>query len=400
MKELKYLSPSKACNLPHCETYTFSLDGLRSYHEWKTNLLKSFIEKSNYYSFHPEIISIFHRLLSKNGDIITIRGEGSLYLYNWTNGEPLFLLLYNDLYYVSDEAYWLSAYPFLRKKLGHLGNQITEINTSIFSDWREADRDIPDSIAIITQNDHIGHFLYDELPLLRIGLIAKGDKSRLLTSNKSVHEALQALSGNYGPYFSYPKQGNYRLRGQKFIRSYANSFFSKAYLSSISNLKLDLELHIDKSRDTSGQIINRVFLTRGKRYKTRIANMDDIQQCLSNLGFRTIETDMMTFKELKLLLGTASVIVAECGTTTLIACLFSSHSSKVITLVPQEILAEPSAPMLVGGLPYMLAFITKLDFVCGQSVIKNHLVQTSNIVMYDVQRLEHSVNAHCGRVWI
>ena len=94
--------------------------------------------------------------------------------------------------------------------------------------------------------------------------------------------------------------------------------------------------------------------------------------------------------ELSILLETFSIILAESGTTTLVAALVSCHH-KVISLCPKRLLHEPDDAMLLSGLPYILMFPHKVYFILGESV-EQSLIQSSDVCKYNIQEIDHLIN--------
>jgi len=90
-----------------------------------------------------------------------------------------------------------------------------------------------------------------------------------------------------------------------------------------------------------------------------------------------------------------SIVLAESGSTTLVASLATQMHQKVISFSPKRLLQNPTNDMIKSGLPYILSFPYKVFFISGESVLYSP-VQSSDVCTYklsDITKLISELSA-------
>ena len=373
------------------------LDSITGYAIWRNKISEQVLSASHKQKWNPIIARCFIDRLYKEATIYVLNGEATVYQYYWGNGEPLILVAWGD-HFFRENLFWLSAYPFLEsistnKRLFRLSSE-----QQIFQAAKSKHKAI-----IASYNNHFGHFCFDNMPILRmVGLThKKTDEIVLLPEGlrKDICSASEVQLRNYSVVNNFaisskmPQSGLLcRTQFKSLTEIFTSNLMSNAFL-----LRNSYRLVLDCKKSEQALICNaspeRLFFCRKGDFASRIYNQREILRLLTWKGFAIIDPSEYSPTQLSRLLRSARLIVSEAGTATLLANIFSSTQTKVITLLPERLFLQPDPEMIESGLPYILCFMNKTE-ICTGSSVKKHRIQTSDIVQYDSIKLERIIDCH------
>ena len=233
-------------------------------------------------------------------------------------------------------------YPFIRD----LSGSHFSVDHSLF----DFAGDLCDNTMLISHNNHFGHFIGDDLPLillsrlspikfplnlLGLGQIPSGILSnlRLLISPSSV---IQSYPISKSSFFNCPNYISYTLSNP-----IARSFLLYQFLHSQR-----VCLPLTKS----------YIVLREGHYASRVMNYNEIRHLAVSNGFIPIDSTLYSLDDLINLLSDAKTVICESGSTTLLVSICCNHRTRIISLQPDLLFKTPSPDMLESGLPYVLSY--------------------------------------------
>jgi hypothetical protein len=379
--------------------WIINLNDLSSFKVWLKRLATAIENSQLQDEWHDVALEYFKYKLNAPPHIYKLEGAASTLAFKWQNNEPLIIPLWNNKI-IRETDYWLSYYPFLQRCNGNMSAW------SIRDGWQII-RSTCDNEAscIVSHNGHFGHFIYDNLPFLQLLAISmnnylgpiKGIPETLsndikLLANFALNSRLAKVSHshidcNYGTGSKIIEICNHN----NFCDIFSNNIFVNAYLLKSLHAKL-LNIYKDCDNCVPGSSSpSLLFFYRNGDYKSRIYNFTEIKKSLGDLGFYLCDPSQLNPIDLCKLTQDADIIVAETGTTSLVANIFSPDKTKVISLVPERLASQPTRSMLESGIPYIIAFYPKASIFKGHSI--QHLsIQTSDTVIYSAEKLARTID--------
>ena len=251
----------------------------------------------------------------------------------------------------------------------------------------------------LTHNNHFGHFLIDNLPLLSL---ANGPMRSQMLNKDSLYsnnprQVIKDLINRTCPSLQYKirtdiedascQHISYTFKSQTNFEIISSNILCNAYLieqrsrNKTNNLKTSNTWSRDKVKKAE-----HIFLVRGNKYTSRVSNITELTNYLKSIGFLVVDPTEKSLDEIKALLNSSKIVIAESGSTTLNALWFCSESCKIISLVSDELIFNTSTPMIHGGLPYVLPFLNRIKLFIGESKTY-YETQSSNSCKYDCRKL-------------
>jgi len=270
----------------------------------------------------------------------------------------------------------------------------------------------PDSeILVASHNDHFGHFILDDLPGL---LLLNGPLLSMLGSSHPrlpikyrpsiidiLTSALKSTRVNEHVDFidkqvkAVKASNGILLRNAICHQLIPASPFTNAYIwEKLKTRTLDGFSHTSTTGLAKPGL---VFMSRTGIHKTRIANYNCISKMLAAHGFIELDASKYSIKEYAHVLSACRIIVCEAGSTTLAASMFCSEKAHIISMQSERLLRDTSSGMLLGGLPYCLAFPERLTIVLGK-VVNQDPIQSSDLCIYDEDSLLGTIQEICSRL--
>ena len=379
---------------------------LKGFNEWKARALISFRVRLEPLGISDNVKQYFELCLSEDHYAYIISGPADVIIHKWPSSEPKILPLWNGILIQSD-PYWLDSYPFLKRSLN--SSNITHVpsqreyelqGVSLFKGhqpWSAcANRNV--AATIISHNNHFGHFISDNLPLYAaIGRFLKAYCGVLPVKfpfryRKAILEAL----GHYCPELDEGEYPNgmkltqvindqpcgttIMLKMPLVIDVLPSNVLTNSFLSSflLGNKKLLSEVAV---KDKGVSMGLKLFLSRQGEYSSRIANREEVVSVLKSYGFLIVDPASLTLDRLLYLFAAADVIVSECGSATLNACIFSPRRTRIVSLVPRRLIQDTDDAMTRAGIIYSLGFCDRTVFCMGETV-EYSSVQSSDLVYY------------------
>lgn len=366
------------------------LKRLKSYRLWANKLASALYQHKSNTGLADSAIQYMLGLLNENGNMYYIIGKADIYIYHWDSGEPKVIPIWKPGFLLQEEVYWLNFYPFISKCKDKHEYQIDERKFKMYKLPYSEDR----GYYLSTHNNHFGHFLLDNLagltllkgPLSEIsgdrlfGPIypSKGGIDELLKWCFESHKNILPLHATCDKSLNL---SNVCYKDVDFIEIAQSSLLSSAFLWEISSYaKLANSVKV-KGNHYSYEKTSNVALIRGGIYESRIYNKIEIITYLQDLKFDIVDPSELAIDDLVARLRRSKVVLAESGSTTLTALFFSSKECKIISLNPARLLLEPDESMIRGGLPYLLAFSHRINFVLGETIVRKP-IQSSDIAQY------------------
>lgn len=386
---------------PTCTTQIVSHTQFNSYQAWAEKSASAFEELVILHNISTRFLSQFYTQLFKPPPILIITGKAELFTYIWPNGEPKTIICWNKTI-ISRSSHWLRSYPFLsldttlsRQRLNVYRVQ-KNYNSQIASLPVEDEKTFS---VLLSHNNHYGHFLLDDLPLLGLASYLHPQHTLLAIDHNiktSILDTLhtltldkvraQAVCDKYSDSQSeaVPFTANLNiLHSNKHIEIVCSSPYLRAYV-------FQLLFSPYLSNQPSTRRPKKVFLSRKGIYGSRISNYEEVEAFLLRNKFLVIDPSQYPLVDLLQMIYGSEIIVTECGSTCLNALLFSSNATRVIALVPRRLVQEPTQTMLLGGLPYLFCYPHKLSLVTGDT-IKTHDIQSSDIVHYSLCDIDQAL---------
>lgn len=391
---------------------------LKGFNEWKARALISFRTRLEPLGISDKVRQYFELCLSEDHYAYIICGPADVIVHKWPGSEPKILPLWNGILIQSD-PYWLDSYPFLKRSpysasITHMPSQ-REYNlqgVSLHEGHQTGaactDRNI--AATIISHNNHFGHFISDNLPLYAaIGRFLKAYCGVMPAKfpfryRKGILEALD----HYCPELKeveYPNSmklaqviddqlcgTTIMLRMPLVIDVLPSNVLTNSFLSSLlrGNKKLVSEV-TEKDKVVSMGL--KLFLSRQGEYSSRIANHKEIASVLESYGFLKIDPSSLPLDRLIYLFTAADIIVSECGSATLNACIFSPQRTRIVSLVPRRLIQDTDDAMTRSGIIYSLGFCDRTVFCMGETV-EYSSVQSSDLVYYKIDDIINCLDPH------
>lgn len=366
---------------------------LQSYQTWKRKL-----QLALFANIENGIISTsvaYEAIKTLKGDafLYSIGGLARVIYFMWGNGEVKILPIWQSKFIIQPNLSWLLSYPFL-KRIRNSNQHHMQFHVSDGLVDSPFSRDETLSVFLnASHNNHFGHFLLDNLPLLSyldgpLGAEYAGRPMKGLYSYRRGINELLSFSGitllNNDIYeFENLQTNPCSVQYRECIDVVSSSTFVNAYLWRSKYLRLE---RVPKLTQTS----RRIALLRSGDFATRIFNKVELDCCLLANEFEIIDPSLLQISDLVDKLMRADLIVCESGSCTLNACMFSANKTRIISLNPSRLLLCPDAAMVMGGLPYLLPFIDRIEFIHGNTCVASP-IQSSDICIYDLRALEKRI---------
>lgn len=369
------------------------IGSLQSYHAWKRKLQRALNANVEKGTISTSAVYDARKTLGGDACIYTIGGPARVLYFMWGNGEVKILPIWRSKFIIQPVLYWLPSYPFLKriKDCNHPDIQLYVsdglVSSSVSSD---------DKFSVFlnaSHNNHFGHFLLDSLPLLSClngplgakyagkpmkGLYSygRGINELLSFAEISIRNHEMCESGN-------PSIRHYSVEYRECLDIVSSSTFVNAYLWRRKYLRLERVRSLK-------QPSRRIALLRSGDFATRISNRVEVDCCLLANGFKIIDPSSLEISDLVDILINADLVVCESGSCTLNACMFSGNKTRILSLNPARLLLRPDSAMVHGGLPYLLPFIDRIEFIHGNTRVASG-IQSSDLCDYDLRILEQRI---------
>lgn len=362
------------------------LSNYDSFTEWKGKLLTNLLQNQKNY---PSCNKVWEHLAdivdSGDGSIYHVEGEGSITAFRWPNGEYKHVALIEDEI-VGENSFWLKQYPFLRYD-ARTNKYMLKIN--VLEHKRITQNDC--NLTIISHNAHYGHFIADDLPRLYSGLL----------NNKSIPMATPSSSA---PFFASRelkrRKVNFRILSDtvheanqcisyqgRVIHTYITDWVVKSLIVRKAIFSIPQEKNVSKKeKQISSASEKFIFVKRSRKFGSRIANLQEIEEFLERIGFNTVCLDELSLTDCKELFSRCKLAITKSGSTTLSTAISLKSEARLISLQPRRLFAEPTHEMLYGGLPYTLFYHPNITILLGDEVRHSH-VQSSASCTFQTKEL-------------
>jgi hypothetical protein len=364
-----------------------SLHELRAYAIWKKSIINGLLENRYCSLMSGKAYSYFIRMLNQEQSLACLEGKGKVFEYIFKNGERKLISLWDDQFIVQPDTYWLRHYPFIRQYRTNSHEALLDEQQIRYFPLA------PNATNLfLSHNDHFGHFIADNFPA--IALLSICPISHRFSSGKCI-PLPAGYKGSINSSFALLKTtplGDISMPEGHSPAS-INGFETESSLLEIIPSSLAASVFIwSQIKDRILGLANpkddnaypeKVFLARGGIFKSRIHNYEYVSKSLESNGFEVIDPCELSLVELIQLLSRASYIVAESGSTTINAALFSRNSTRIVTLCSERLLTNPSEGMIRSGLPYILCFADRIRVVTG-TLAKAMPIESSDICEFCV----------------
>lgn len=382
-----------------------SLDPLKSFQEWRQNLKVAFKKLKATHSICEEVANSFQEALNESHSIYKIEGKSDVIIYHWPNAEPKIVPLWGNIIIQSD-LYWLEFLPFLNE----IEKNATKIDT--FKTYKFQPNDFLYILEgnfqpiknrlIISQNNHFGHYLLDHLPLIELlngpfgGINVNSYKPidypykdsiidlLLMSIPQSIDNKMLTRSRSTEKSIFNQLAQPLIITHEKLIDLLPTNHYTNAYLW--SQIRDKFHLNNSLALKIQDQKSTKVMLIRSGDYKTRIENWEDIKKYLTEIGFIFIDPSQNSAHEILVILRNAGIVICESGSSTLNATIFANPKARIISLNPKRLFQQPNLSMIHGGLPYLLAFCDRIEFILGETTEQAH-IPSSDIARYKISKI-------------
>ena len=235
---------------------------------------------------------------------------------------------------------------------------------SINHDYSFSRKD-PDVYLLLSRQQY-GHFLYDDLLPLVSHLIRQKSTNvvvRLLYSKcwqrRLVHEIfdLCGLSVDIDEHRLLRCTHNFFLCGKMILSRYP-------YLSHDWNSLFPWKRPCKTSYPNYNVYISREMFDETRQ---RLVNREALKSLLSKFRFRSVYPELLTVNEIVDVLSRASIVVADPGTTPLIAGLFTPSSTPIIVLQSARTAIHCSMDYAYSGWRYHLPWLNQFQYLYCKS---------------------------------
>jgi hypothetical protein len=346
-----------------------------------------------------QVIELLLGYYSRESKQIQLDGPGQLLNYHFPGGEIKSVAIRSNVLLV-DSLYWVPSYPFLDV----VGKEDCErrllrvaIKKELF-DFRQSGGDPNSGIILVSHNNHYGHFLFDDLPRLRLDTSTLSmSKTRLAYEYcESIHQLIGVTLGTNTAQASTIGKAN-SLNTVTESKRVISSHLTNPVVNIFLLRKIIDNAAMSKSVAGIAERMERIILSRGSSLYSRVYNREEVVSLCRSHGF--IEVDPFSFEIGKFisLLYRSSIIISECGSSLLSAAAYSSEQTNLIGLAPADLFSSPPSDMILGGLPYHLTAPMRTRFILGQIVIR-HQIMTSSVCKYDISDLRLAIKKIDGSV--
>lgn len=148
-------------NIGHVKIIKY--DNHTSFFKYRHSLANywQYLASSGVISFYT--LRLLNNILVTSASALCYEGPSDVLLHKWPNGEFKVIAIPGASVIISEDAFWLGKYPFLRLHNGFACYDIP--HSSSINLFLQPKNTSPYVIA--SHNNHYGHFLLDDLPLLR-----------------------------------------------------------------------------------------------------------------------------------------------------------------------------------------------------------------------------------------
>jgi hypothetical protein len=286
-----------------------------------------------------------------------------------------------------ENDFWLNYYPFLSfdEKCKHF-----RLRSDIKVDELKCSEVQSSNYIICSHNGHLGHFIADDLPWM-IAFGASLCANRLFTCasiGESIRKEMQFINVDYVLATHCDLAKSYAFSCPQIIHGWIydwalRSFLVRKYIHSREVFTAPNNSHMSSKEKL-------LFITRSKKYGTRITNYEELSEMLDQLGFEACTLDGLTLKETATVMVNSKLIVAESGTTSLIASICSRIDTSIVSLQPGSIFTSPTPDMVESGLPYISFFHPRISYFLGHEEVCN-AIQSSSRSTYSVEELRNYI---------
>ena len=95
-----------------------------------------------------------------------LSGECLALKYRWSNQEYKILPIWSNQYLIDSNPYWFDYYPFLKRTNNHINSNFQQYHLLTSSTTTNSNFTSTHPALFLSHNDHFGHFLVDDFPLL------------------------------------------------------------------------------------------------------------------------------------------------------------------------------------------------------------------------------------------
>ena len=371
----------------------------RDYHAMQKKALFSELNRIN----APQCVSV-HLLenYNKTNSYIKISGPANVYFFHWQSGEPKIICTREDKI-ITEDQHWFPLYPFIvpTSQMDSTSGACCHLSVD-FQDELYSRIQIPEpdnlevSYIFPSHNNHFGHFLLDDFPGLwfflsqQIGCI----KDASLLPYAWRHGIIDLISSTSSLYCKIPayadsiisSSASQVFKVNRLVSTYIPNPSLKSFLLNLAVSSIQSNLFQENHEEA-----NRYLLIRAGEYSTRIANFQAVLSLLvDTYRFQVIDPSGLCAQRLVYVLSGAELVVAEAGSTTVVASIFSPSKCQIISLLPARMLMSPTKNMLLSGLPYHLIRPERTRIVLGDTV-KEAPIQSSDIVNYSISVLKETI---------
>lgn len=393
---LDYSAALKSRTAEELVSYSVRLSILHSFREWKALLLENF--RSQILSLpgvSHELVRYFYNLLDCDATVGLMSGPCRNLIFHWPSGEPKLLHIWNDELIITDNTYWLNSFGFLGIDAGMRSCKLTDGGMKLFKEIEDSD-----STISITHNNHFGHFIVDNLPLLSLldgPMYTHIKHANALYSTYNPKQVIKELLQKTCPTLNYKlrsdlqapsfNRGSYTFKSRVNYQIISSSILCNAYLIDQYSKSVRKKEKTNSSAISANQVTPRnIFLVRGNNYLSRVSNIGELKRFLERNDFLIVDPTLVSLDKLEQILYSSELVIAESGSTTLNALWFCANTCRIVSLVSDEIIHNTSTPMIHGGLPYILPFLNRINIFIGESVTYSQ-TQSSNTCVYDCMKL-------------
>ena len=385
-----------------CTVQCIDLSLLASFENWKKNTHLELRRIANDYGLKREALSLLLDAVDNAGSLYMIDGKADLLTYTWPNKEVKIFPVWHPGVLIQPTLFWLRCYPFIQ-----LEDECSSLYSLDLAEFKPkaSEKAENDGVLIASDNNHFGHFILDSMPALALlngplglhrnvinttyaydYLVPIVDICKdCLSLNVSSRES--SALGNLGRQGELDEKNIiYNARALQFVP--ANQF-TNSYLWSMKKSEIFEKVSDGPRVEDSA---DRIFLSRSQAYKSRIANYPEVKEYLLLHGFVEKHAEDYSASELIGLLSKCSVIIAESGTATLNACMFSKDDTIVVSLVSSNLIKNTYLDMVYGGLPYLLTSPRRLRLIVGDP-LEDHPIQTSAVCSFPIKEIEQQLKS-------
>lgn len=367
-------------SIPHS---TISFSDNHKFISWKKSILENIskIGQSQPNTWHG--IKILLEYLQLGSDCIHLyEGPALIYKHIWPNGEQkLVVQMCGEI--VGEDPFWLKKFPFVELSNNQCSYRFTK---EVLYKYMPNVKHIGEAF-FLSHNMHFGHFIADNLPYL-VAYLGLFNRSSPISPIGSLPVSILKELNQIGFTTSvFSRELNLNSSGGILSSSNLHHGYVTDHL--VKGFILQKLLHRSPCyplNSTSHASSRNIFLVRSTDYGSRITNFAEILNQLEKLEFAAIELDSMSILNCKNILANAKVVIAESGTTSLIAAICMKPSSTLISLQPDILMSSPTTEMIVSGLPYALCYHQSIKVFTGNA-IGNRVIQSSMLAYYDPLKL-------------